>query len=653
MIYLHADVSRYQSTAALEADGHWSVHPDSSSLRLQRCAGDRSVLCARGQVRAPGLTIRCQISVFDEPCAGRIVFHDDIGLESGAIWFGLTRCAGAESPALTQWRAGICPGIAEDRYLIQDVGAGRDMVRSPVLRSTGWHTLKWTVSTGRLALCLDGHPLDTAQPEVNAVNGVWFLVEPGTYSGRGVGPSCISIASPNHRWSGGRFEAGVSMAAVRLDDERSARSEVVTVGGLTCGPAAWKADGIRSFVPPGCQGGAQFFRIPTAFCVSARGESGGRSRERYHRAVRRRRDGSIQYDWPRQLVPAQWTIDSGLSPAVTLFDMPPDLARHSSPRNQQGGLCMGPPRDYDEWRDLCGAAVAHLNDECRLGVKRWQVWSQPNNQAYWPDSMDEYSKLYRSAAAGLKAADANAQVGGPAIALSGHDGADFCLLSGFIDGCVRSGTPLDELIIYDYHLTPDFLANHVPIWRERLAKHAPTRGCPISIGEWGTPLCRSVWGAVHCAAKLAAIYRAGVAYHALRLDWPDVGPEPVDTTTQRRCHPAVHQVLWMFAQLQGSIVGMETDSPNLHGIGTWAQHRTQIILADSSVPAADSRSARVELPPSTRDRSVRCYAAGGHQADSHDDPTVVCETVLSAAERTLPLEIPSPGVVLAQIDHDA
>jgi xylan 1,4-beta-xylosidase len=117
---------------------------------------------------------------------------------------------------------------------------------------------------------------------------------------------------------------------------------------------------------------------------------------------------------------------AGVRPMVELGFMPKDLAANVPgiteyqlhyPKPTMGGSVNNPPRDYNLWRDLIHAYVAHLVRRYGAAeVRTWyfEVWNEPDI-GYWHGTPKEYFKLYDYAVDGVRAALPDARLGGPAL----------------------------------------------------------------------------------------------------------------------------------------------------------------------------------------------------------------------------------------------
>lgn len=78
-----------------------------------------------------------------------------------------------------------------------------------------------------------------------------------------------------------------------------------------------------------------------------------------------------------------------------------------------GPPISGVPRSVADWEEFCFLAAARYAQT----IHSWEVWNEPNLDHFWDGSRSEYIDLIlRPAADAIRAADPDAQVGGPALA---------------------------------------------------------------------------------------------------------------------------------------------------------------------------------------------------------------------------------------------
>jgi len=111
-----------------------------------------------------------------------------------------------------------------------------------------------------------------------------------------------------------------------------------------------------------------------------------------------------------------------------------------------------PPKDFEKWAAICLGVVRHYNEGWahghHYGIRYWEIWNEPENRpAMWSGSDDDYFRLYRAAATGLKKHDPQLKVGGPAVGYSGEFANGVLRPSAFVTNflslCRRESLPLD------------------------------------------------------------------------------------------------------------------------------------------------------------------------------------------------------------------
>ena len=110
---------------------------------------------------------------------------------------------------------------------------------------------------------------------------------------------------------------------------------------------------------------------------------------------------------------------SGLRPIVEFNYMPECMAEDPTEVGGWGMSIISPPKDHNEWSDLCRNTVIHLKN--RYGTQEtrkwyWGVWNEPNYKEFWDFhkyGYDGFIKLYDYAAHPLKEVDNELKIGGP------------------------------------------------------------------------------------------------------------------------------------------------------------------------------------------------------------------------------------------------
>ncbi len=138
-------------------------------------------------------------------------------------------------------------------------------------------------------------------------------------------------------------------------------------------------------------------------------------------------------------------LSIGMKPFVELSFMPETLASGSTTVFSYRGN-VTPPKDYDQWATLIQKLVAHW--VARYGaaeVRTWffEVWNEPNLEAFWTGGQDGYFRLYRCTAAAIKGVDSSMKVGGPAT-------ADNQWIPEFLAFCRTNSVPVDFISTHHY-----------------------------------------------------------------------------------------------------------------------------------------------------------------------------------------------------------
>jgi xylan 1,4-beta-xylosidase len=213
--------------------------------------------------------------------------------------------------------------------------------------------------------------------------------------------------------------------------------------------------------------------------------------------VRRRRDGSLVYQWHHVDKVYDSLLALGLKPFVELNPMPAALA--SGPDTMfHYRMNITPPREWSEWQDLVRAFTAHCVERYGLPeVRHWhfEVWNEPNLSGFWSGTKEDYFQLYAHAARAVKSVDAELKVGGPASSKA-HWLAD---LIGF---CAGENVPLDFISTHLYpqdefvefenraaspHPPGAFFQDTVRA-AKRTVEASAMPGLPIHWTEWNTQL---------------------------------------------------------------------------------------------------------------------------------------------------------------------
>jgi xylan 1,4-beta-xylosidase len=138
-------------------------------------------------------------------------------------------------------------------------------------------------------------------------------------------------------------------------------------------------------------------------------------------------------------------VSIGMHPFVELSFMPETLASgHTTVFNYRGNVT--PPKDYDQWAALIQKLTAHWVERYGAAeVRTWffEVWNEPNLQAFWTGTQDDYFRFCRCTATAIKSVDESLQVGGPVT-------ADNQWIPQFLDYCKKNAVPVDFVSTHHY-----------------------------------------------------------------------------------------------------------------------------------------------------------------------------------------------------------
>ncbi|HWE02222.1 MAG TPA: glycosyl hydrolase [Tepidisphaeraceae bacterium] len=183
-------------------------------------------------------------------------------------------------------------------------------------------------------------------------------------------------------------------------------------------------------------------------------------------------------------------LSIGMNPFVELSFMPTALA--SGPKTVfKYRANVTPPADYAKWSKLITKLMKHWGERYGMdAVRKWffEVWNEPNLNAFWTADQSEYFKLYRHTVSAIKEVDDRFRVGGPATAKNEW-------VSDFVDFCDTNKLPADFVSTHHYPTDAlgsageDTLAQLAHSRRSILRQwaqdsHRNARGRPLYYTEW-------------------------------------------------------------------------------------------------------------------------------------------------------------------------
>ena len=156
-------------------------------------------------------------------------------------------------------------------------------------------------------------------------------------------------------------------------------------------------------------------------------------------------EGKLLYSFFNADQIIDYLLSIGMRPFVELSFMPETLASgHTTVFQYRGNVT--PARDVSQWATLIEKLTAHWVDCYGVAeVSTWffEVWNEPNLDAFWTGPQDGYFKLYAATAAAIKSVNESLKVGGPAS-------ADNQWIPEFLEYCNNNGAAVDFISTHHY-----------------------------------------------------------------------------------------------------------------------------------------------------------------------------------------------------------
>ncbi len=156
-------------------------------------------------------------------------------------------------------------------------------------------------------------------------------------------------------------------------------------------------------------------------------------------------EGKLLYSFFNADQIIDFLLSIGMRPFVELSFMPETLASGCTTVFSYRGN-VTPPKDYSQWATLIQNLTAHWVERYGAAeVRKWffEVWNEPNLQAFWTGSQEDYFKLYRYTVTAIKSVDESLRVGGPVT-------ADNQWIPQFLDYCKNNAVPVDFVSTHHY-----------------------------------------------------------------------------------------------------------------------------------------------------------------------------------------------------------
>jgi xylan 1,4-beta-xylosidase len=138
-------------------------------------------------------------------------------------------------------------------------------------------------------------------------------------------------------------------------------------------------------------------------------------------------------------------LSIGMKPFVELSFMPSTLSSTGQIIFHYRAN-VSPPRDHAQWSVLIRKLVGHWVDRYGIDeVSKWffEVWNEPNLDAFGTGKQSDYFELYRYTAEAIKGVDTRLKVGGPATAANAW-------IEDFIGFCKANELPADFITTHHY-----------------------------------------------------------------------------------------------------------------------------------------------------------------------------------------------------------
>jgi xylan 1,4-beta-xylosidase len=180
----------------------------------------------------------------------------------------------------------------------------------------------------------------------------------------------------------------------------------------------------------------------------------------------------------------------GMHPFIELSFMPEALA--SGPENVfRYKANVTPPKDYKQWETLIRKLTRHWVERYAVDeVRQWffETWNEPNLEAFWTGTREDYFNLYRHTVDAIKSVDPSLKVGGPATAQTAW-------IEVFLEYCEQHHLPVDFVTTH-YYPTDAFSDNEAEtekklanasrdVMRQQAEKaKGQARELPLYFTEW-------------------------------------------------------------------------------------------------------------------------------------------------------------------------
>lgn len=166
-----------------------------------------------------------------------------------------------------------------------------------------------------------------------------------------------------------------------------------------------------------------------------------------------KRDGTPVYNFQNIDVLYDALLARHIRPFVEVAFMPGALASGKQTIFWWHGN-VTPPKDAAKWQSLIRALLDHWRErygEAEIAKWYFEVWNEPDLNAFFTGTLDEYLNLYRETAVAIKSECPACRVGGPASAMP------YRYEQAFVAFCAANHVPVDFLSSHSYGVDKGFL----------------------------------------------------------------------------------------------------------------------------------------------------------------------------------------------------
>lgn len=190
---------------------------------------------------------------------------------------------------------------------------------------------------------------------------------------------------------------------------------------------------------------------------------------------------------------------------------------------------INPPKDYLKWAKICEHIIKHYNegwaDGFHMNIKYWEIWNEPESEAQWTKSFEEFINFYIEAGSYLKNCFPKLKFGGygsigfyPLTRKERpFDGEPYTSLivniEKFLKTVKEKNAPLD---FFSWHLYSDNIEEFILYAEEarRLLDKYGFESCESILDEWNTDAgpkkIEGLHGAAYSGAVLCALQKSSV-----------------------------------------------------------------------------------------------------------------------------------------------